>query len=114
MIGSATRDFDQGSLWVAGRRIPDPGGSQGSPAAGPRRLLIGSWLGTYLVAIVGTGLSESLDIRFFAITLSAFPVVLFVGLGVLGQLTPKVAWIFLVLWLGMCGAIIWGSLLVLP
>ena len=41
------------------RRIPNPGGSQGSPQAGPRRVLLLSWLVTYLVIIGSVGLSTT-------------------------------------------------------
>ena len=94
-----------------GKRIPNPGGSQKSPEAGPRRVLIGSWLIAFLFGVIGSGLSQHIDERMFVMACGVPPVVLFIGLSVLGLLTRKVAWGFVGLWVLLCGGVVYLSIL---
>ena len=98
-------------LYVAGIRYPDPAGSQGSPSAGPRLIVLWTWLVAYLGLVTVACLSTTLDARGFAVTLGAPPVLLFIGLGILGNLTPKIAWAYAIGWAGTCGAIVYFSVL---
>ena len=82
--------------------FPRPGGSQRLPEGWIQRLLLGGWLRSYLIVLVVACLATELSAHVYATAVGAPPVLLFVGLSVLGVLPQRWDWCFTLLWLAGC------------
>ena len=87
------------------QNFPCPGGAQDVPGGWVRRLLLGGWLRAYVVIVIVACGATELGAEGYSLALGLPPVILFVGLSVLGCLPRPMRWWFTSLWLGAC----WGG-----
>jgi|GEM_PF-2409497 len=64
----------------------------------------------WVTAVLCTGLSKAGDGVYFLWALGVLPVLLFIGMSVLGLLTRRVAWFYAALWTGGCVWLVLASI----
>jgi hypothetical protein len=83
------------------QRFARPGGAQKLPGGWLQRVVVGAWLRSYLVVLVVSSLGTNVTVGSFLSSVALPPVMLFLGLSVLGCLEGRPAWSFAVVWAGL-------------
>ena len=82
------------------QRFVVPGGAQRLPGGWLQRLLVAAWMRSYVVVLVVTLLGTGIGVGAFLASVALPPILLFVGLSVLGCLEGWLAWCFAAVWVG--------------
>ncbi len=74
-------------------------------------MVIWSWLAAYLALLAAAGLSTEIHSGHeIGAAFGVPPVVLFIGLGLLGVLRGRGAWLFALIWGGACIVVVYQAL----